>query len=93
MIYCVEISLYFFYVGMGAKADPRGLRIGIMQKWASEWYVASQAKVATYFVEDMRVRALVEQVYVRAGISKVIVRKSDTVGEVLIFTAKPAAVL
>lgn len=29
---------------MGAKADPRGQRVGIMQKWASEWYVTSQAQ-------------------------------------------------
>jgi small subunit ribosomal protein S3 len=78
---------------MGAKADPRGQRVGIMQKWASEWYVTSQAQAAAYFVEDMRVRALVETTYARAGISKVIVRKSDTVGEVLIFTAKPAAII
>lgn len=78
---------------MGAKADPRGQRVGIMQKWASEWYVTSQAQAASYFVEDMRVRALVETVYPRSGVSKVIVRKSDTVGEVLIFTAKPAAII
>ena len=36
--------LFFFFYYMGAKADPRGLRIGIMQKWASEWYVTSQAQ-------------------------------------------------
>lgn len=78
---------------MGAKADPRGLRVGIMQKWPSEWYVSSQAQAAAYFVEDMRVRALVEKVYPRSGVSKVIVRKSDTVGELLIFTAKPAAII
>lgn len=51
---------------MGAKADPRGLRVGSMQKWPSEWYVNSQSQAAAYFVEDMRVRALVETVYPRA---------------------------
>jgi small subunit ribosomal protein S3 len=90
----VKYFLYIsYYLRMGGKADPRGQRVGIMQKWASEWYVTSQAQAATYFVEDMRVRALVEQVYPRAGVSKVIVRKSDTGGEVLIFTAKPAAII
>lgn len=78
---------------MGAKADPRGQRVGIMQKWASEWYVTSQAQWAAYFVEDMRVRALIEKTYPRSGISKTIVRKNDTSGEVLIFTAKPAVII
>ena len=78
---------------MGAKADPRGQRVGIMQKWASEWYVTSQAQWASYFVEDMRVRALIEKTYPRSGISKIILRKNDASGEVLVFTAKPAAII
>ena len=78
---------------MGAKADPRGQRVGVMQKWSSEWYVTSQNHAASYFVEDMRIRNLVEKVYTRSGISKVIVRKNETSGEVLIFTAKPAVII
>ncbi len=78
---------------MGAKADPRGQRVGIMQKWASEWYVTSQAQWASYFVEDMRVRALIEKTYPRSGISKIILRKNDASGEVLVFTAKPAVII
>lgn len=78
---------------MGAKADPRGLRVGIMQKWSSEWYVGSQSQQANYFVEDMRVRVAVETTYPRAWISKVILRKNEQTWEVLVFTAKPAAIL
>ncbi len=78
---------------MGAKTDPRGQRVGIMQKWASEWYVTSQAQWASYFVEDMRVRALIETTYPRSGISKIIVRKNETSWEVLLFTAKPAVII
>ena len=60
---------------MGAKSDPRGQRIGIMQKRPCEWYVTSQQQGATYFVEDMRIRKLIEITYPRSGISKVIIRK------------------
>lgn len=41
----------------------------------------------------MRVRALIEKTYPRSGISKIIVRKNDASGEVLIFTAKPAVII
>jgi ribosomal protein S3 len=41
----------------------------------------------------MRVRALIEKTYPRSGISKIIVRKNDASGEVLVFTAKPAVII
>ncbi|MDP2670356.1 MAG: hypothetical protein Q8O99_05445 [bacterium] len=46
-----------------------------MQKRPCEWYVTSQQQGATYFVEDMRIRKLIEITYPRSGISKVIIRK------------------
>lgn len=51
---------------MGAKSDPRGQRIGVMQKRHSEWYVSSQNQGAAYFVEDIRIRRLIEKTYFRS---------------------------
>lgn len=41
----------------------------------------------------MKIRELVEAFYPRVGISKVIIRKTEKEGEVLIFTTKPAAII
>ena len=73
--------------------DPRGFRVGLTQKWSSEWFSTSQAQSAQFFVEDVKIREFVEKFYFRAGISKLVIRKTDSEGELLLFTAKPAVVI
>ena len=73
--------------------DPRGFRVGVTQKWSSEWFGTSQQQNAKFFVEDVKIREFVEEFYFRAGISKTVIRKTDKEGEVLLFTAKPAVVI
>ena len=41
----------------------------------------------------MKIRELVESFYFRAGISKTVIRKTDKEGELMLFTAKPAAII
>lgn len=67
--------------------------MGITQKWSSEWFVTTQMQGAAYFVEDVKIREFIDSFYFRAGISKVIIRKTDHEGEIMIFTAKPATII
>jgi small subunit ribosomal protein S3 len=78
---------------MWSKVDPRGHRVGITQPWPCEWFATSQKQSAQFFVEDVRIREFIEKFYFRAWIAKVIIRKTDKDGEVLIFTGKPATLL
>lgn len=78
---------------MWQKANPTWYRVGVTKKWPSEWFVISQAQKASYFVEDIKIRKLIEDFYFRTWISKVVIRKSEADGEILIFTAKPASVI
>lgn len=78
---------------MGQKADPRGLRVWHTQKRPAEWFVTTQKNAASFFVEDVKVREFVEKFYFRAWIAKVVIRKTGDDGEVLLFTAKPAAII
>lgn len=78
---------------MGQKADPRGLRVGHTQKWVAEWFVTSQKDASSFFVEDIKIREFIEEFYYRAGIAKTVIRKTGKDGEILIFTAKPAAII
>lgn len=67
--------------------------MGITQSRPCEWFATSQKQSAQFFVEDVKIRELVESFYTRVGISKVIIRKTEKEGEVLIFTTKPAAII
>lgn len=78
---------------MASKADPRGLRVGVTKSWASEWFAKTRDQNSQFFVEDIKVRREVEKEFPRMGISKVVVRKTDKEGEIIIFTAKPGQLL
>lgn len=67
--------------------------MGHTQKWVAEWFVTSQKDSASFFVEDVKIREFVEEFYYRAGVAKVVIRKTGRDGEILIFTAKPAAII
>lgn len=78
---------------MWQKVDPRWFRVGISRPRPCEWFVTSNKDSADYFVEDVKIRDLVSEFYFRSAISKVIIRKDDAWGELLIFTAKPAWII
>lgn len=78
---------------MWQKMDPRGLRVGLTQKWPSERFGTSQGQASSFFVEDVKIRELVDSFYFRSAISKVVIRKTEKEGEVILFTAKPAVLL
>lgn len=78
---------------MGQKIDPRGQKVGITMPWSSEWFWKNRKQAAQFFLEDIRMRDFTEVFYVRAGISKTVIRKAEKECELLIFTAKPAAIL
>ena len=78
---------------MWQKTDPREFRVWATKKWSSEWFVKDQSQRAKFFVEDIRIRELVESFYFRAGISKTVIRKTEKEGELMLFTAKPAVLI
>lgn len=78
---------------MWQKANPTGFRVGVTQLWPSEWFVKSQQGGADFFVEDVKIREFIEEFYNRSAIAKVVIRKTSIDWEILIFTAKPAAII
>jgi len=78
---------------MGQKVDPRGFRAGITKSWSSEWFARTRSQGAQFFVEDIQIRILVDKTFTRSGIAKIVIRKTDKEGEIIIFTAKPAVIL
>ncbi|MFA7298735.1 MAG: 30S ribosomal protein S3 [Candidatus Absconditabacterales bacterium] len=73
---------------MGSKANPIGMRVGIMKSRPSEWFAKHRRTGADFFVEDIKMRKFVDDTFGRSGISKVIIRKTAKEGEIIIFTSK-----
>ena len=61
---------------MASKAHPIGMRVGIMKSRPAEWFAKYKRTGADFFVEDIKMRKFVDDTFGRAGISKVVIRKT-----------------
>ena len=73
---------------MGQKVNPTWMRVGIMKSWPSEWFPKRKRTGSDFFVEDIKIRNFIDKTFPRSGISKVVIRKTETEGEIILFTTK-----
>lgn len=73
---------------MWQKANPVGMRVGIVKSWPCEWFGKTKAIGSDFFVEDIKIRRFIEKTFPRTGVSKVVIRKTNKEGEIIIFTSK-----
>lgn len=76
---------------MGQKVSPVGLRIGIIRDWDSRWY-ADKNDVADLLLEDIKIRALLEDFYKNAAVSRIEIERSKGRVILTVHTAKPGMV-
>ncbi len=60
---------------MGQKVNPRGLRIGVIEDWNTQWY-ANKNNFATYLKEDNDIRKYINKNYSNFEISKVVIERN-----------------
>ncbi len=78
---------------MGQKVNPHGYRVGINKTWDSNW-IADKKHVATYILEDNKIREFVEKKYKNCNIAKVwIERNNDTAVLISLYTSRPGMVI
>jgi len=77
---------------MGQKIHPLGFRIGITEKWKSNWF--NERKAPEYLEEDQRIRRLIAERYRGAGIAEVNVeRPTEERISIVIRTARPGIII
>ena len=76
---------------MGQKANPIGLRLGIIKGWDSSWYGGN--KYAAKIVEDDQIRRYLNARLSKAGISKILIERTLKLVTVTIFTARPGIII
>lgn len=76
---------------MGQKVHPKGLRVGIIRDWESNWYADKNYEELLH--EDIKVRNYIKVKLFQAGISGVQIERAANRVKVSIRTAKPGIVI
>jgi len=77
---------------MGQKVHPTGFRIGSFYSWSSQWY----APARDYFrqiLEDEKLRSYLTKRLVLAGVTKVEIKRSINVINIVLHVARPGVVI
>ncbi len=76
---------------MGQKVHPKGLRVGIIRDWESNWY--ADKNYGELLHEDIKIRNYVKKKLFQAGISVVEIERAANRVKISIYTAKPGIVI
>jgi small subunit ribosomal protein S3 len=76
---------------MGQKANPIGLRLGIIRGWDSNWFGGRD--FSKKLIEDDQIRKYLNARLSKAGISKIIIERTLKLVTVTIFTARPGIII
>jgi small subunit ribosomal protein S3 len=76
---------------MGQKANPIGLRLGIIKGWDSNWYGGKD--FSDKLVEDHKIRAYLKARLAKASISKIIIERTVKIITVTINTSRPGIII
>lgn len=76
---------------MGQKANPIGLRLGIVKTWDSRWY--AKREFSRYLHEDIAVSNHIKKKLYHAGIARVVIERAAKKVKVNIHTARPGIII
>lgn len=76
---------------MGQKANPIGLRLGIIKGWDSNWFGGN--KYADKIVEDDKIRTYLKARLPKGSISKIVIERTLKLITVTINTARPGMII
>lgn len=77
---------------MGQKANPHGLRVGVIKDWDSRWY-ANKADFGDILVEDYNVRNFIKKSLYAAGVPRIEIERFADKVRIHIHCAKPGIVI
>jgi len=76
---------------MGQKVHPIGLMLGIIKTWDSRWF--SQKNYAALLHEDIKIRKIVKERLMHAGVAKVEIERAGQKAKINIHTARPGIII
>ena len=76
---------------MGQKVHPIGFRLGIIKTWDSRWF--AQKNYAALLHEDIKIRKIVKDRLMHAGVSKIEIERAGQKAKINIHTARPGIII
>ena len=76
---------------MGQKANPIGLRLGIIKGWDSYWFGGKN--FSAKLIEDDKIRKYLNARLTKAGVSKIMIERTLKLVTVTIHTARPGIII
>ncbi|CAI8003804.1 30S ribosomal protein S3, partial [Geodia barretti] len=76
---------------VGQKTHPRGLRLGIIETWDSQWY--NEKEYTQWLHEDLKIQSFIKERLSRAGISRIEIERVGDRCNIHIHTARPGIVI
>jgi small subunit ribosomal protein S3 len=76
---------------MGQKANPIGIRLGIIRGWESNWYGGKN--YADKLIEDEKIRTYLKARLAKGSISKIVIERTMKLITVTIHTARPGIII
>lgn len=77
---------------MGQKVNPHGLRVGVIKKWDSNWFVKKN-QIGDMIYEDYQIREFIKKNLYPAGISRTEIDRAADMIRVTIHCAKPGMII
>jgi len=76
---------------LGQKVNPIGLRLGITQKWKSQWFADKDFKEK--LLEDQKIKKAIKSKLYYAGISRIEIERKRNKLELNIYAARPGIII
>ncbi len=76
---------------MGQKVHPTGFRLGVIKTWDSRWF--AKKNYAELLHEDIKIRSLVKERLIHAGVSKIEIERAGQKAKINIHTARPGIII
>ena len=75
---------------MGQKANPNGLRLGIVKDWDASWF--SDRTYGVFLLEDFKIRNYLKKELFKGGVARIIIKRKAEHTEANVFIARPGVV-
>lgn len=77
---------------MGQKVNPTGMRLGITERWTSNWY-ANSKDYADNLNDDLKVRKILRERLKGAGVSRIQIDRPARNAKIAIHSARPGVII
>jgi small subunit ribosomal protein S3 len=76
---------------LGQKVHPTIFRVTVTKDWRSKWF--SKKHYSQFLHEDLRIKKLIKEKVGHAGVSKIVIERTEDRARIFIYTARPGVII